>query len=71
MLCQHLLSLPHDVHGRPLPKKPKALAKDAQHLAARLVKENVVKHHEILSLDILSNGLNSLVEFNTMYKDKR
>lgn len=71
VVCQHLLSLPVDVHGRPLPKRPKDLTKDVQKLAIRLLEENAVKHYEILSLDLISNGLLMLMDFGTMYKDKR
>jgi glycerone phosphate O-acyltransferase len=69
--CQHLLSLPVDVHGRVLPKRPKDLSRNVQSLAVRLVEEGVVRHYEVLSLDVIANGLATLVDLNTMYKDKR
>jgi len=69
--CQHLLSLPMDRHGRPLPKRPKDLAKDVQKLAVRLLEENAVKHYEILSMDLITNGLTMLIDMGSMYKDKR
>ena len=71
VMCSHLLSLNGDVHGRPLPKQPKAIAKDAQTLATRLLQDGVLKHHEVLSLDMLGNALNALVDLKTMHKDKR
>ena len=71
VLCHHLISMPGDLHGRPVPKKPKAIARDAQKLGIRLLQENVLKHHEVLSLDLLSNGLNALVDMGAMFKDKR
>ncbi len=71
VLCQYLLTLTSDVNGRPLPKKQPALARDAQQLAVRLLQENVVKHYEILSLDIISNGLSVLADLGAVYRDKR
>lgn len=71
VLCQHLLSLPVDVHGRALAKKHKEIAIDAQHLGLKLLQDSVIKNHEILNLDMLSNGLHSLIDMGTMYKDKR
>jgi glycerone phosphate O-acyltransferase len=60
------------VHGRPLPKRPKDLAKDAQFLARQLIEEEgCVKHYEVLSLDILGNGLATLSSMGAMHKDKR
>ena len=69
VMCQHLLSLTHDIHGRPLPKKPKEIAKEAQNLGIRLVQENVLRHYEVLSLDLLGNALSSLNDFGAMYRD--
>lgn len=66
-----MLSLPMDVHGRPLPKRPKDLTKDVQRLAIRLLEESAVKHYEILSLDLINNGILMLMDLGTMYKDKR
>lgn len=71
VVCQHLLSIPIDVHGRPLPKRAKDLTKDVQKLAIRLLEENAVKHYEILSLDLINNGILMLMDIGTMYKDKR
>lgn len=71
VVCQHMLSLPMDVHGRPLPKRPKDLTKDVQRLAIRLLEESAVKHYEILSLDLINNGILMLMDLGTMYKDKR
>ena len=60
-----------DLHGRPLPKKPKDLAKDVQQLVIRLIKENAVKHYETLSLDLIGNCINALVEMDAVHKDRR
>lgn len=60
-----------DVHGRPLPKKPKLIALDAQRLAIRLIQESIIKHFEVLSLDIIGNGLNALTQLKAMFRDKR
>jgi len=69
--CQHLLSLPVDVHGRALPKRPKDVSRDIQQLAVRLLEENAVRHYEILSMDLIGNTLAMLADLNTLYKDKR
>ena len=71
VLCQYLLSLPGDIQGKPLPRKPKNFSKEAQKVAVRLLQENVIRHYEILSLDLLGNGLLALVEMGCMYKDRR
>lgn len=71
VLCQYFLSLPGDIQGKPLPRKPKNFTKEAQKVALRLLQENVIRHYEILSLDLLGNGLLALVEMGCMYKDKR
>ena len=71
VLCQHLLSLAIDVHGRPLPKRPKDIAKDAQRLGIKLLQENLIKHLEVVSLDLLGNGLSALADMGCMFKDKR
>jgi len=69
--CQHLLSLPVDVHGRALPKRPKDLSQDIQQFAMRLLEENLVRHYEILSMDLIGNALAMLADLKTLYKDKR
>ena len=71
MACQHLLSLPVDVHGRALPKRPKDLARDIQQLGLRLLEENAVRHYDILSMDLIGNALAMLADLKTLYKDKR
>jgi len=69
--CQHLLSLPVDVHGRALPKRPKDLARDIQQLGLCLLEENAVRHYDILSMDLIGNALAMLADLKTLYKDKR
>ena len=69
--CQHLLSLPVDVHGRALPKRPKDVSRDIQKLAVRLIEEHAVRHCEILSIDLIGNALTVLAELNALYNDKR
>ena len=71
MACQHLLSLPVDVHGRALPKRPKDLSRDIQQLAVRLLEENAVRHYEILSMDLIGNALTMLSSMKALHKDKR
>jgi len=69
--CQHLLSLPVDVHGRALPKRPKDLSRDIQQLAIRLLEENAVRHYEILSMELIGNALAMLADLKSLFKDKR
>lgn len=71
VVCQHLLSMNGDLHGRPLPKKPKDLAKDVQKLIVKLIQDNSVKHYEILSMDLIGNCINALVEMGAVHKDRR
>jgi len=69
--CQHLLSLPVDVHGRALPKRPKDLSRDIQQLALRLLEDGAVRHYEILSMELIGNALAVLADLNSLFKDKR
>ncbi len=71
VLCQHLLTLTNDIHGRPLAAPPKKIIKYAQLLAVDLIQENVIRHYEILSLDILGNALGILTDMGAMHRDKR
>lgn len=71
VVCQHLLSLTHDVHGRPLPKKPKEIAQDVQNLVVYLLQQRIISHYEILSLDLINNALKTLIDLNAMHKDRR
>jgi len=71
VLCQYLLSLTCDVHGRPLAVKPRVLVLGAQRLSLNLLQDSVVRHYEILSLDILNNGLTALKGMGAMYADRR
>jgi len=71
VVCLHLLSLPVDVHGRALPKRPKDLSRNIQSLAIRLIEEGVLRHYEVLSMDLISNGLTALSDMKAMFKDKR
>ncbi|XP_060070929.1 dihydroxyacetone phosphate acyltransferase-like [Ylistrum balloti] len=71
IVCRCLLSLHTDVHGKPKAKTPKVIAKEAQMLSARLLRDGAVKHLEVLSLDILNNGLHALFHMNAVSKEKR
>ena len=73
IVCQYLLTLHNTVGhtGKPVAKPPKVIAKEAQMLSARLLRDGAVKQLEILSLDILQNGLNSLAAMNAVCKEKR
>ena len=71
VLCQHLLSINGDVNGRTLAKPAKELVKNAQILAKQLIQKGVVKHCEIMSLDLLNNGLSALASMGALFKDKR
>ena len=65
------MMLQPDTHGRPLARKAKLITKDAQQLGIRLLQDSLIKHYEVLSLDLLGNGLNAISLMNAMYKDKR
>ncbi|XP_064623219.1 dihydroxyacetone phosphate acyltransferase-like [Lineus longissimus] len=70
VLCQYLLSL--TLTGtRPIAKQYKHILKESQALVTRLLQEGVVKHFEMLSLDMLGNGLNAIIEMGAVTKQKR
>ncbi|GAB1607511.1 glycerol-3-phosphate acyltransferase 1, mitochondrial-like [Argonauta hians] len=71
VLCQHLLSMPQVGHGKLLAKPIQMLAKEAQMVAARLLREQLIKHPEILSLNLLNNGLMTLFNMGALHKEKR
>ena len=71
VLCQYLLSIHGDVHGRILAKPAKELVKNAQGLAKQFVLKGAIKHCEIMSLDLLNNGLTALANMGALFKDKR
>lgn len=71
VMCRYLLSMQSGSHGKPLVKLPKTIAKDAQALSARLLREGAVKHMEILSLDMMSNSLHALYHLGAVHKEKR
>ena len=71
VLCQHLLSFPSIAHDKPMAKPAKMIAKEAQMVVARLLREQLIKHHETLSLDLLNNGLMALCNMNALHKEKR
>lgn len=60
-----------DNHGKPLAKPPKVIAKEAQAVSARLLREGAFRNMEVLSLDILSNGLHALYHMGVVSKEKR
>eukprot|EP00106_Octopus_bimaculoides_P007748 XP_014775190.1 PREDICTED: dihydroxyacetone phosphate acyltransferase-like isoform X2 [Octopus bimaculoides] len=70
VLCQHLLSMPQVGHGKLLAKPIQMLAKEAQMVAARLLREQLIKHPEILSLNLLNNGLIALYNMDALHKEK-
>ncbi|XP_064601492.1 dihydroxyacetone phosphate acyltransferase-like [Liolophura sinensis] len=71
VLCQCLLSMTRDPHGKPVPKEAKTLCKEAQALSARLLREGIVKHQEILSLDMMNNGIKSFLKLGALAKETR
>ncbi|RUS83045.1 hypothetical protein EGW08_009184 [Elysia chlorotica] len=71
ILCQYLLSNHPNVAGKPLAKTQKNLVKEAQMLTARLLQEGVVKHYEMLSLDLMGNGLHALFAMGGVSKERR
>jgi glycerone phosphate O-acyltransferase len=71
ILCQYLLSNHPNVAGKPLAKTQKTLVKEAQMLTARLLQEGVVRHYEMLSLDMMNNGLHALFHMGAVSKERR
>lgn len=71
IICRYLLTKHFDNHGKPLAKPPKVIAKEAQAVSARLLREGAFRNMEVLSLDILSNGLNALYHMGVVSKEKR
>lgn len=66
-----MLSMHNDAHGKPLAKPPKSIAKESQILGSRLLREGNIKHLEVLSLDLLSNGIHALYHMGAARKEKR
>ncbi|KAK6997966.1 dihydroxyacetone phosphate acyltransferase [Biomphalaria glabrata] len=72
ILCQYLLSNHPNVAGKPLAKTQKTVVKETQMLTARLLQEGVIKqHYEILSLDMMNNGLQALFHMGAVIKERR
>ncbi|CAH1793298.1 unnamed protein product [Owenia fusiformis] len=72
VMCQFLLSMNGgDSNGKPLPKSPSVIVKETQSLAANLLQENIIKHYEVMSKDMLGNALQSFVEMGAVFKEKR
>ncbi|XP_063426368.1 dihydroxyacetone phosphate acyltransferase-like [Mytilus trossulus] len=69
--CKYMLSMHNDAHGKPLAKPPKSITKESQILGSRLLREGQIRHLEVLSLDLLSNGINSLHQMGAVRKEKR
>ena len=70
-MCRYLLSMQTGAHGKPLAKVPKTIAKDAQSLSARLLRDGYIKHMEVLSLDMMNNALHALYHLGAVTKEKR
>ncbi|KAK3093246.1 hypothetical protein FSP39_013175 [Pinctada imbricata] len=71
IMCRTLLTLHTDANNKPVAKPPKTIAKDAQMLAARLLRDGHIRNLEVLSLDILNNGLHALYHMGAARKEKR
>ena len=61
----------NDTHGKPIAKPPKVIAKETQVLGSRLLRDGQIRHLEVLSLDLLNNGLHSLYHMDAARKEKR
>ena len=61
----------NDAHGKPLAKPPKVIAKEAQILGSRLLRDGLIRHLEVLSLDLINNGLHALYHMDAVRKEKR
>ncbi|KAK3576754.1 hypothetical protein CHS0354_014567 [Potamilus streckersoni] len=71
IMCRCLKSMQTGAHGKPLAKPPKVITKEAQNLSATLLRMGAFKHMEVLSLDMMNNGLQSLYHMGAVQKDKR
>ena len=59
------------MNGKPLARPPKVMAKEAQLLSAQLLRDGIIKHHEVLSLDMMNNALLALYNMGAVKKEKR
>ncbi|XP_067681176.1 dihydroxyacetone phosphate acyltransferase-like [Haliotis asinina] len=71
IMCRYLLSMTPGVNGKPLARPPKVMTREAQLLSARLLRDGTIKHHEILSLDMMTNALHSLYIMGAVRREKR
>ncbi|XP_041353504.1 dihydroxyacetone phosphate acyltransferase-like isoform X2 [Gigantopelta aegis] len=71
IVCRYLLSMSPGVNGKPLARPPKVMAKEAQLLSAQLLRDGIIKYHEVLSLDMMNNALLALYNMGAVKKEKR
>nr|KAG5704262.1 hypothetical protein BaRGS_012550 [Batillaria attramentaria] len=71
LMCQFLLSSRMQVSAKPLARTQKSLTKEMQALCARLLQEETIHHHEVLSLDMANNCLHALYHMGGVGKEKR
>lgn len=71
LMCQFLLSSRMQVSAKPLARTQKSLTREMQALCARLLQEETIHHHEVLSLDMANNCLHALYHLGGVSKEKR
>lgn len=71
LMCQFLLSSYLQVSAKPLARTQKSITKEMQALCARLLQEETIHHHEVLSLDMANNCLHALYHMGGVCKEKR
>ena len=71
ILGRCILSTQIDIHNKPIAKPPKTISREAQSLGARLLRERCIRNLEVLSLDLLGNGLHALMHMGAVKKERR
>ena len=60
-----------EMNGKPCAKRYDEVTRDVQRLIIRLLQEGVVKHYEMLSLNMLGNGFMAITEMGAVRKERR
>lgn len=71
ILGRCILSTQIDVHNKPIAKPTKTISREAQSLGARLLRERCIRNLEVLSLDLLGNGIHALMHMGAVKKERR
>jgi glycerone phosphate O-acyltransferase len=71
ILGRCILSTQIDIHNKPIAKPPKVISREAQMVGARLLRDGCIRNLEVLSLDLLNNGLHAMFHMGAVKKEKR